>query len=59
MATVTPTIQHHYNLSVNAGALITGVTSDSPASKAGLEAGDVITKLDNEDISTAAELSSP
>jgi S1-C subfamily serine protease len=56
VATVTSTIQQYYNLSVNAGALITSVTSGSPANKAGLRAGDVITKADNEDISTAAEL---
>jgi serine protease Do len=58
VTTVTSTIQHYYNLSVNAGALITSVTSGSPASKAGLRAGDIIIKIDGEDISTAAELSS-
>jgi serine protease Do len=56
VTTVTSTIQHYYNLSVNAGALITSITSGSPADKAGLKAGDVITKLDNEDISTAEDL---
>jgi serine protease Do len=56
VTTVTSTIQQYYNLSVNAGALITSVTSGSPADKAGLRAGDVITKIDSEDISTAAEL---
>jgi S1-C subfamily serine protease len=58
VTTVTSTIQHYYNLSVDTGALITSVTSGSPANKAGLKAGDVITKIDDEDISTAAELSS-
>jgi len=58
VTTVTSTIQQYYNLSVNKGALITSVASGSPASKAGLRAGDVITKIDDEDISTAAELSS-
>jgi len=56
--TVTPTIQEYYNLAVDAGALIVSVSSGSPASKAGLRAGDVITEMDAEDISTAAELSS-
>ena len=56
VTTVTSTIQQYYNLSINTGALITSVTSSSPANKAGLRAGDVITKVDNEDISTAAEL---
>jgi len=58
VTTVTSTIQQYYNLSVNKGALITSVTSDSPANKAGLRAGDVITKINDEDIGTAAELTS-
>jgi serine protease Do len=58
VTTVTSTIQQYYNLSVNAGALITSVTSGSPADKAGLRAGDVIIKIGDEDINTAAELSS-
>jgi serine protease Do len=56
VTTVTSTIQHYYNLSVDAGALITRVSSSSPANEAGLRAGDVITKIDDEDISAAAEL---
>jgi len=56
VTTVTSTIQQYYNLAVNTGALITSVTSGSPADEAGLRAGDVITKMDDEDISTAAEL---
>jgi serine protease Do len=56
VTTVTSTIQHHYNLSVNTGALITSVTSGSPADKGGLRAGDVITKIDGEDVSTAEGL---
>jgi len=56
VTTVTSTIQQYYNLSVSAGALITSVTSGSPADKAGLRAGDVITKMGDEDISTAEEL---
>jgi len=55
--TVTPTIQQYYNLAVDAGALIVGVSSGSPADEAGLRAGDVITEMDAEDISTTAELS--
>jgi serine protease Do len=56
VATVTSTIQRYYNLSVNAGALITSVTSGSPADKAGLRPGDVITKMDDKDISTTEDL---
>jgi serine protease Do len=56
VATVTSTIQHYYNLAVNRGALITSVTSGSPADEAGLRPGDVITKLDDEDVSTTEDL---
>jgi serine protease Do len=56
VTTLTSTIQQYYNLSVNAGVLITSVTSGGPADKAGLRAGDVITKIDDEDISTAEDL---
>lgn len=38
------------------GALITEVIDDSPAAAAGLEAGDVIVKLDGEDIESANDL---
>jgi serine protease Do len=58
VATVTSTIQHYYNLAVNTGALITSVTSGSPADKAGLRPGDVITKMDDENISTTEDLTS-
>ena len=56
VTTVTSTIQQYYDVSVDTGALIVSVTSDSPADKAGLKAGDVITKIDDENISTTEEL---
>jgi S1-C subfamily serine protease len=58
VTTVTQTIQQYYHLSVDAGALITSVTSGSPADEVGLRAGDVIVKIDDEDINTAADLTS-
>jgi S1-C subfamily serine protease len=54
--TVTSSVQSYYSLSVDKGALIAKVTSGSPADKAGLRAGDVITKVDSKDISTAEDL---
>lgn len=36
----------------NTGALVAGVTPDSPAAKAGIEAGDVILKFDSKDVTT-------
>jgi len=56
VTTVTSTIQHYYNLAVDTGALITSVSNGSPADEAGLKAGDVITKLGDDDISTADDL---
>ena len=56
VTTVTSTIQQYYDVSVDTGALIVSVTSDSPADQAGLKAGDVITKIDDENISTTEEL---
>ncbi len=56
VTTVTSTIQQYYNLSIDTGALIVSVTSDSPADKAGLTAGDVIIKMGDENISTTEEL---
>ncbi|MGA8848365.1 MAG: trypsin-like peptidase domain-containing protein [Dehalococcoidia bacterium] len=56
VTTVTSSIQYYYNLSVNTGALITSITSGGPADKAGLRAGDVITKIDDENISTTGDL---
>jgi serine protease Do len=56
VTTVTSAIQQYYNLAVNAGALITSVTSGGPADKAELRAGDVIIKMDDKDISTTEDL---
>jgi serine protease Do len=55
-ATVTPTIQQYYQLSVDEGVIIVSVISGGPADEAGLRAGDVIVGMDDEDISTAADL---
>ena len=39
------------------GVLVTEVEEDSPAEKAGLKAGDIITKIDDKAVATASELS--
>ena len=44
------------NLKEDKGVVIATVESDSPASKAGLKQGDVITKIDNEDCKSIAYL---
>ena len=50
--TVTDDIAETLGVPENSGALISTVTPDSPASKAGLQPGDVILKFDGKDVST-------
>jgi 2-alkenal reductase len=42
---ITPDVANAYNLPVQYGTYVTNVTSGSPASKAGLQQGDIITKI--------------
>lgn len=50
--TVTGDIAETLGLPENTGALVAAVTPDSPASKAGLVAGDVILKFDGKDVTS-------
>ncbi len=43
---VTPRVASYYGLAVKSGALVTRVEAGSPAARAGLQAGDVITRID-------------
>ena len=43
-------------MSVTSGAYVASVTDDSPAAKAGLEQGDVVTKIDKTEITSADSL---
>jgi serine protease Do len=45
-----------YDLAVDEGALVTEVAADSPAAEAGIQAGDVITGLEGEEITSADDL---
>jgi serine protease Do len=49
---VTEDIAESVGVRENTGALVAGVTADSPAAKAGIQAGDVITKFDGKEVST-------
>lgn len=51
--TVDQWIASRYNLAVNEGALVTQVDPGSPATKAGLEGGNVITGFDSQKITSA------
>jgi serine protease Do len=53
---VTPENSKFFDLSKSAGALVSQVEPDSPAAKAGLKTGDVITGLDGKPVNDAGEL---
>lgn len=53
---ITRDLADAYNLSKPAGALVAQVMQDSPADKAGLKTGDVITRFDGKEIGLSSEL---
>ena len=56
VSTVTPLLAASENLSVDRGALVAEVEADSPAEAAGLQAGDVIIRFNDEEIASLADL---
>ncbi|MFC1908092.1 S1C family serine protease [Chloroflexota bacterium] len=56
LADVNPMVAFWYDLAIENGALVTNVAPGSPADEASLEEGDIIVKLDDEDILTAQDL---
>ena len=53
---ITPELAAHFGGSFEGGALVNAVIPGGPADKAGLEAGDVITAIDDEKIQEARDL---
>lgn len=53
---VTPENSKFFDLSKSTGALVSQVEPDSPAAKAGIKTGDVITGLDGKSVNDAGEL---
>ena len=51
-----PQLVKQFNLSTSNGVLVTNVTEGSPAEKAGLKSGDVITQVNDSKISSASQL---
>ena len=49
-------ILRQLNLTVNKGILITALDMDGPAAKAGLKGGDIITHINNDEISTVNDI---
>ncbi len=54
--TVDQLVVLRYRLAVNQGALVTQVVAGSPADKAGIQAGDVITEVDKEPVTSVDDL---
>lgn len=53
---VTPANAHFFNLQEASGAIVSQITPDSPASKAGLHTGDVISQLNGQKIANGSAL---
>jgi serine protease Do len=53
---VTPDNAKFFNLTGNSGALIASVSPNSPASRAGLKTGDVVTAVDGRRVETGSDL---
>lgn len=56
MQEVTASLRRGMDLPRDAGVLVSGVADESPADKAGLREGDVITEVDGHDVGTPDEL---
>jgi len=54
---LTKQLADYFGVADGKGVLVTSVTDDSPAAKAGLKAGDVITSVDGEKVEAAGDLS--
>jgi serine protease Do len=53
---ITPDNAKFFNLSGNTGAVISQVSPSSPASRAGIKAGDVVTSVDGQAVESASDL---
>jgi membrane-associated protease RseP (regulator of RpoE activity) len=53
---MTPELRTHYGAPKDAGVLIAGVESESPASKAGIQVGDIVTRAGGERIEFPSDL---
>ncbi len=54
---LTKQLADYFGIAGGAGVLVTAVTDDSPAAKAGIKAGDVITAVDGEKVEGSGDLS--
>lgn len=54
---LTPELRAHFGSPADAGVMVSKVVKESPAAEAGIEVGDIITAVDDEEISSSRELS--
>jgi serine protease Do len=54
--TVDQLVVLRYSLAVNQGVLVTGIAAGSPADKAGIKAGDVITAIDGKEMTSVDDM---
>ena len=57
VTTLTDQLRDFFGVEKGAGLLVKSVKKDSPAAKAGLKAGDVITKIDGKSVSNTFDIS--
>lgn len=53
---ITPALSDQFNVKINKGAIVSDLVGGGPAAKAGLKAGDVITKIEGRDVTDARHL---
>ena len=53
---MTPELRAHFGAPKDAGVLVAGVESESPAAKAGIQVGDIVTRADGERIESGRDL---
>lgn len=56
LETLTSDLVEQHGLKVESGVYVSAVSDDGPASRAGLQSGDVITKIDGEDVASLDDL---
>jgi len=56
MTDLTPELRTHFGVPEDAGVMVSKVVEGSPAERAGLRVGDVITRVDGEDVDSAIAL---
>jgi len=54
---ITDELRKHYGAPEDAGVLVGGVEPDSPAAKGGIQVGDLITKVDGDEVESSWDLS--